>query len=284
MRAIDTRLGVDAYARVWFRTTERLAAAQAAARVSTATEHDRMMYEHVLEWERSILHVLRVSSVSSRYTKGVNWLLFAPSVIAGFCPWHYAPVKLSSDMQSAWGRENGVFRRRACNKCLAALTQTVPRMPEFALVNGMWGRPQPLAIVELTHAEKMVTQRARLYIGCKRISSSAAPAGAPHDARPRAVTKNVIAYPQRPEQLLLRAGLVPADLHKILVVQFVGCDRRVVREDLSLRISVARLRAASDWLTRVKFSVRPRRGRQLQHQLRWCVCGSASRAAESTRV
>ena len=92
-------------------------------------------------------------------------------------------------------------------------------MPEFALVNGMWRRPQPPAIAELTYAEKMVTQRARLYIGCKRISSSSAPAGAPHDARSRAVTKNVMAYLQRPEQLLLRAGLVPADLHKLLVVQ-----------------------------------------------------------------
>ena len=215
MQAIDTRLDVDAYARVWFRTTERLAAAQAVARVSTATQHDGMMYEHVVQWKRSILHVLRVSNVFSRYTAGINGLLFALSVMAGFCTLHYASVKRSSDMQSAWGRENGVFRCRACNKCLAALTQTVPRMPEFALVNGMWGRPQPLAIAELTQAAKMVTQRAHLYIGCKRISSSAAPARAPHDARPRAVTNNVIAYPQRPEQLLLRAGLVPADLHKI---------------------------------------------------------------------
>ena len=49
MQAIDTMLDVDAYARVWFRTTERLEAAQAAARASTATEHDRMMYAHVVE-------------------------------------------------------------------------------------------------------------------------------------------------------------------------------------------------------------------------------------------
>ena len=115
MPAIDTRLDVDAYARVWFRTTERLAAAQAAARVSKATQHDCMVYEHVVEWERSILHELRVSSVCSRYTKGVKWLLFALSVMAGFCTLHYASVKRSSEMQSAWGHENGLFWCRACN-------------------------------------------------------------------------------------------------------------------------------------------------------------------------
>ena len=108
MQAIGVRLYLDTYARVWFRTTERLLAAQAVARVSKATQHDCMMYENVVEWERSILHVLRVSKVFSRYIAGINGLLFALSGMAGFCTLHYASVKRSSDMQSAWSCERSL--------------------------------------------------------------------------------------------------------------------------------------------------------------------------------
>ena len=167
---------------------------------------------------------------------------------SGIC--HYTLVQLPLDMQASWGREDGVFWYGACRHFLVSLTQTVPRMPEFALANGLWGGPQPGVIADLTFAETMVVQRARLYISCRRVGASTATPGAPHNARPRTVTKNVIAYPQRPEHLLLQAGLLPADLHDILVVQFVGCDRRLVSDDAALRISVARLRAAFDWLTK----------------------------------
>ena len=54
-RAIEVMFDLTTYARLLFRTTERLAGAQAAARSSTATEQDRVNYEHVRAWERNIL-------------------------------------------------------------------------------------------------------------------------------------------------------------------------------------------------------------------------------------
>ena len=59
----------------------------------------------------------------------------------------------------------------------------------------------------------------------------------------------MIAYPQDPQDLMHKVGLLPEELCADLSVQFAGSDRDCVRSDRALMISVARLRAAFTWLT-----------------------------------
>ena len=102
----------------------------------------------------------------------------------------------------------------------------------------------------LSYAERKAAQLARLYISVQRVTLDS-PVGARtrRDEHPLYHEKNVVADPQTPDAVAPLLGLRPADLPKVLVVQFVGHDRSLLRHEPSLSIDVARLRAALQWLT-----------------------------------
>ena len=99
-------------------------------------------------------------------------------------------------------------------------------MPALARANGLWGGPPPVELVQLSYAERKVIQLARLYISVTRVYLDTA-AGA-HQRRDEASMyheKNVVAYPQNPDTVVLAVGLMPADPCKAFAVQFVGNNR-----------------------------------------------------------
>ena len=124
-------------------------------------------------------------------------------------------------------------------------------MPALARTNGLWRGPSAPELQALTYAERRVVQLARLYVSVKRVFLNRARsfASAGRDEAPRYHERNVVAYPQNPDQVMTLIGLLPKDLNSSLAIQFVGSDRSQLRFEPTLTVSVDRLRSAFFWLS-----------------------------------
>ena len=114
----------------------------------------------------------------------------------------------------------------------------------------MWHGPDPAELAGLSYWETKVIDLARVYVSVKRIfldrrsyaRTSAREAPLYHQ-------KNVVAYPQNPDAALRAIGMTPENLAKMVVVQFVGEDRKSLRNDPDLSVSVDKLRSSFRWLS-----------------------------------
>ena len=105
---------------------------------------------------------------------------------------------------------NGSIRCLLCRKCAYAFSKKdgtlgnglASYMPHLCRARGLWGGPEPKEIADLTYAERHAIQLARLYVSVKRVflnRGATGSRGSPKEV-PRFYEKNVVAYPQDPEQ------------------------------------------------------------------------------------
>jgi len=123
-------------------------------------------------------------------------------------------------------------------------------MPRDARANGLWHGPDPQELRILSYAECKVINLARVYVSLKRVfldRSSYKPSR--RSEAPLYHQKNVVAYPQNPDEALRSIGMSPQSLAKMIVVQFVGEDRQELRRNEDLTVSVQNLRGAFRWLS-----------------------------------
>ena len=145
-----------------------------------------------------------------------------------------------------------------CKKCCAALShvdksskrKSVAKMPELARANGLWHGPDPPELQALSYCEAKVINLARVYVSVKRIFlDRSSYARTSKSEAPLYHQKNVVAYPQNPDAALRAVGMNPQNLAKMVIVQFVGEDRRALRQEADLSVSVDKLRQAFRWLS-----------------------------------
>ena len=139
----------------------------------------------------------------------------------------------------------------------------------------MWGRPTPPEMKCRSWAEGKIFAQGRLYISLKR-SRGGKGSGrtVPRRARQRSHTKNVIAYPQEPVQLLEKFALLPEDFASRIFVQFVAGHREAIRTHPTLKLSVMRLEQGH-----------PRHSPSIHDTSpAWRLCGIFGKGAEKWRV
>ena len=246
---VGSMFDIEVYGSNFFQIDSRLISAKQAAEGESATKADVAFFPAARKWARNLKEAMQRTSVPSPYARKRHWMLLSPEDFEMYGIGDYRPLGLQDHDEPVWDFDRKIFRCRLCRKCSQAISQAVPKVPPYALCNGMWGGPQPDAMAELTFVEKMIIQRARLYIMCKRVTAESTHVSAPRTARQRHGGKNAIAYPQQPERLLQQIGLLPSELTDVLHVQFAGCDRGIVGKDVALRVSVHRLRTAYKWLS-----------------------------------
>ena len=177
----------------------------------------------------------------------------------GVCRWLLFLEKADQDR---WGKlnEEGLptFSCRFCKACSSGITRKHPELPAEAIANDKWGGPVPEEIECLSYAEKKIMQRARTYLDLKRAATSRIKKKSAQQWTTQGI-KAAISYLQEPKRLVSLCMLLPEDLVETISVQFTGNDREAIREDKSLQVSVARLRAAFEWLVR--------------HNPHWCEFG-----------
>ena len=190
-------------------------------------------------WPLIPLDILNHSraTVPSPYDEegGDRWLLFIPE-----------------DEKELWGKEDAggarTFTCRMCQGCVGRVAQKHPELPGEAIANDRWGGPVPPEIGCLSYAEKKIMQRARTYLDIKRAATSRIRKTSAQQWTSQG--KTPMSYLQEPERLLSSCMLLPEELCDTLSVQFTGGNREAIRADKSLQVSVARLRAAFEWLVR----------------------------------
>lgn len=188
----------------------------------------------VKKWRRYLKETLRSDSVPAPGDPNQRWLLY-----------------FGKDRDTARNESdaNGLACY-LCKKCCTDFASSKVVMPLFARANGMWCGPEPKELAVLTYAERKVIQLGRLYISVKRVFlNPSSYARTRRDETPRYHERNVVAYPSNLDAVKRILGIMPDDLVKTLVVQFVGSDRSALRHEPSLSVSVSRLRDAFHWLS-----------------------------------
>ena len=250
---LDDMLGTEHYLQKYFEADARVA--RAAEELNQACSGDagseglsqftseaqaRAWHHRVESWRASTRSELFDDGVPAPGNSEVRWLLYPPAV-----------QRVAKDNAS-----DGTISCELCSKCrdsFAAIHGKTrapkARMPRFARANGLWHGPDPPEIEALSYAETKVIQRARLYVSVKRIFLNAQSyARTGRDEAPRYHERNVVAYPQNSDAVYRALGLLPEELGKTVLVQFVGGDRSRLKYEPTLTVDVARLRAAFTWL------------------------------------
>jgi hypothetical protein len=200
--------------------------------------------QRVEAWRANLRRDLRADSTPAPGDPEARWLL-------------YIGEKASSSLDAP---PRSTITCDLCRKCREPLTtlcgghgveSRTPKlkMPALARANGLWRGSDPAELSALTYAEQKVIQMARLYVSVKRVFLNAGSyASCKRDEAPRCHERNVVAFPQSPDGVFRFLGLLPADLGRTLLVQFVGEDRSRLRHEPTLSVDVMRLRSAFVWL------------------------------------
>ena len=132
-----------------------------------------------------------------------RWLLYAPAVECD---------PSSGALEKCW----------LCRKCREAFAQVksstgepVAMMPAMARANGLWRGPSPAELSALSYAERRVIQLARLYVSVKRVFLGRSSGAVSRDEVPRYHQRNVVAYPQNPDNVWQIIGLMPEGVESI---------------------------------------------------------------------
>jgi len=190
--------------------------------------------QRVREWRHNLRKDLESDAVPSPSGAETMWLLYMP---------------LASEQKSPY-----TIRCQLCKQCLHGLQQRgskkepEPQLSRCARPRGLWGGPEPAAIKNLTYIERLVLNLARVYFTLKRVLvKDAIWAKSDHEALPQYTTNNVVAYPQDPDAAIKALCVVPADLYKVLTVQFVGSDPSIIAQDPAMIVHLHHLRQALQW-------------------------------------
>ena len=192
-------------------------------------------------WELNLRRDLEKDSVPAPNGSGKRWLFYVPD---------NSEEGHGSDDPAAGMLQLPLCQ--TCRECLAQRTvqgEPLPKLPPQARANGLWGGPDPDELSCLTLAERKAIQLARVYVCVKRVFLDRRNyAAGSRGETPLYHERNVVAYPENHEMCNLVLGHGPEALAQFLMVQFVGDDPAMLRNEPALQVSVTRLRAAFAWL------------------------------------
>ena len=258
---VDKVLNVDEYLQTYFKADARVAKAACelqraenpaameaepppggtrikAPSFETGAEADAW-YQRVLRWRANLRRDLRADSVLAPGCSDRYWLLYSPK-----------------DAVAAAASSDG-FPCHLCRQCLCAFTRRSAKqpllpqveMPAFCRAHGFWGGPEPEEIRVLSPVERRVIQLGHCYVSVRRVlvgGDSYVRLG--DDAIPQYHSRNVFAVPQETEAVQQVVGLLPENLWKFLVVQYVSENFEALQHEPTLTVVIQRLRNAFGWL------------------------------------